>query len=435
MNSNDIAITVSGIGKRYRIGLKDDIQETFGGIILDFIKSPLKNFRKYRSLYVFNDHDTKGVIWSLKDVSFELKRGEVLGVIGRNGAGKSTLLKILSRVTDPTKGYAEIHGRVSSLLEVGTGFHPELTGRENVYLNAIILGMSKKEVDKKFDEIVEFSEIGKFIDTPVKRYSSGMKVRLAFSVSAHLEPEILIVDEVLAVGDTAFQRKCIGKMENVSRSGKTVLFVSHNMAAIQALCTRGILLEKGCLINDLPAGDAVQEYIRSVQKFSEDSDLSNREDRIGGQSFRFTNVEFLDPDTLTPINLLISGQPMLIRIKYSCDSEVPLKNVNVSISFFLSPGVFLFSCRSDVLHQIFTIAPGDGELICEITKCPLMAGRYSFNLFANMPGTKLDVVREAGFIDIEKGDYFGTGRLPEYKGQGVLIDYKWRMGPENRMPA
>ncbi len=351
MHSDDIAIRVNGISKRYRIGAKDDMQDNFGGMLIDFIKKPLKNLRKYRSLYIFNDQDTKDVIWSLKDISFELKRGEVLGVIGRNGAGKSTLLKILSRVTDPTSGYAEIQGRVSSLLEVGTGFHPELTGRENVYLNAIILGMSKKEVDKKYDEIVEFSEIGEFIDTPVKRYSSGMKVRLAFSVSAHLDPEILIVDEVLAVGDTAFQKKCIGKMEGVSRSGKTILFVSHNMAAIQALCTRAIILEKGRLTQDLPIEDAVQEYIRSVQKFSEDNDLSKREDRIGGNLFRFMNVDFLDANTLAPINLLISGQSMLIRIKYRCDSEVPLNNVTVSIGFFLSTGVFLFSCRSDALSS------------------------------------------------------------------------------------
>jgi len=273
MTSNDIAIKVENLSKVYRIGLKEERHDSFAGAIFDFIKSPLKNYRKYRSLYKFDDikpgqdqnpgNNASDIIWALKDMSFEVKQGEALGIIGRNGAGKSTLLKILCRITAPTSGCAEIRGRVSSLLEVGTGFHPELTGRQNIYLNGTILGMSKKEVDRKFDKIVEFSGVEKFLDTPVKRYSSGMKVRLAFSVAAHLEPEILIIDEVLAVGDADFQKKCLNKMEDVGQQGRTVLFVSHNMPAVTRLCERTILLDEGKVIEDGPSHQVVSAYLNS----------------------------------------------------------------------------------------------------------------------------------------------------------------------------
>jgi lipopolysaccharide transport system ATP-binding protein len=421
----NIAIKVENLGKRYRIGLKKKMHDSVGAAFLDIVKSPIKNYRKYRSLYVFNDDNGEDIIWALKNVSFELRRGEILGVIGRNGAGKSTLLKVLSRVTDPTSGRAEINGRVSSLLEVGTGFHPELTGRENVYLNAIILGMSKKEVDRKFSQIVDFSEVGKFIDTPVKRYSSGMKVRLAFAVSAHLDPEILIVDEVLAVGDMEFQKKCLGKMENVASTGKTVLFVSHNMAAIQNLCTRGILLENGELIYDLPVDQAVKRYIASAQKKSEQNAIADRKDR-SGNLFRFTGLDFLDRDTMEPINIQVSGQPMLIRIRYDYKGTSVLNSVAIAAGFYLSPGVMLFSCRSDVIGKTFKIVPGEGELYCEIPNCPLAAGRYSINLLADVPGggKALDLIREAIYVDVEQGDFYGTGKSPPYR-QGVLVKYDW----------
>jgi lipopolysaccharide transport system ATP-binding protein len=273
MSSKDIAITVENISKLYRIGLKENMHDSFGAAIVSFIKSPLSNYRKYRSLYNFDDinrnSDSKSnsnssdIIWALRDISFEVKQGEVLGIIGSNGAGKSTLLKILCRITDPTTGCAEIRGRISSLLEVGTGFHPELTGRENVYLNGTILGMRKNEVDRKFEEIVNFSGVEKFIDTPVKRYSSGMKVRLAFAVAAHLEPEILIIDEVLAVGDADFQKKCLNKMQEVGQQGRTVLFVSHNMQAVTRLCERAILLYEGGIVKDGPAHKVVSAYLTS----------------------------------------------------------------------------------------------------------------------------------------------------------------------------
>jgi lipopolysaccharide transport system ATP-binding protein len=274
MSGKDIAIRLEGVSKLYRIGAREKVQDSLGATIIDILKSPMSNFRKYRSLYRFDDVDIENtddfrssasadIIWALKNVSFTVAHGEVLGIIGRNGAGKSTLLKILSKITPPTRGYATIRGRVASLLEVGTGFHQELTGRENVYLNGTILGMTKNEVDRKFDEIIDFSGVERFLDTPVKRYSSGMRVRLAFAVAAQLEPEILIIDEVLAVGDAAFQKKCLNKMESVSSQGRTVLFVSHNMQAIARLCPRAILLDAGLLVQDGRASQVVSSYMHS----------------------------------------------------------------------------------------------------------------------------------------------------------------------------
>lgn len=267
MSNKDIAIKADNLSKCYRIGMKESIHDSLAKSLFNFIKSPVSNYRKHRSLYNFDDilSDTESnapdIIWALRDISFEIKQGEVVGLIGVNGAGKSTLLKILARITNPTKGYAEIRGKISSLLEVGTGFHPELSGRENIYLNGTILGMRSKEISRKFDEIVDFSGVEKFIDTPVKRYSSGMKVRLAFAVAAHLEPEILLIDEVLAVGDVRFQKKCLKKMEDVSQHGRTVLFVSHNMQAVTRLCPRTILLGGGTVLIDGPSHKVINLYM------------------------------------------------------------------------------------------------------------------------------------------------------------------------------
>ena len=265
----EAAITVENLSKRYRIGAPEESPNGFAGVMAEMFMRPIKNLRRLRRLSAFKDgqgQDEEDVIWAVRDVSFEVGVGEVVGLIGRNGSGKTSLLKILSKITAPTKGRAELKGRVSSMLEVGTGFHGEMTGRENVYLNGAVLGMKKPEIDRKFDEIVEFSGVGKFIDTPVKRYSSGMGVRLAFSVSAHLEPEILLVDEVLAVGDYEFQRKCLGKMEEVGREGRTVILVSHNMATILNLCSRTILMEDGRLKFDGDSREVVDEYISGARE-------------------------------------------------------------------------------------------------------------------------------------------------------------------------
>jgi len=274
--SNKI-IKIENLSKRYRIGIKDEIHDTIIGRILSWLKTPLSNFRRVQRLSKFNNENAEDIIWAIKNLSFEVSKGEILGVIGKNGAGKSTLLKILSRIVEPTSGQATVYGRVASLLEIGTGFHSELSGRENIYLNGTILGMTKDEIKKNFNDIVEFSEIGKFIDTPVKRYSSGMYVRLAFAVAAHLDPEILIVDEVLAVGDAAFQKKCLGKMSETANSGRTVLFVSHNMHTIQSLCTRTILLDDGKIIMDGDTLKVVSKYLKPIKEHTieGESDLRN----------------------------------------------------------------------------------------------------------------------------------------------------------------
>ena len=303
------AIRVDNVSKVYRLGVKDEAEDSLIKALVRAIKSPVKNYRKYNALYNFSDIDfdaagnnsDPNVLWALRNVSFEVTQGEVVGIIGRNGAGKSTLLKIMSKITPPASGRIEIHGRTSSLLEVGTGFHNELTGRENVYLNGTILGMRKKEVDRKFDEIIEFSGVEKFLDTPVKRYSSGMRVRLAFAVAAHLEPEILIIDEVLAVGDAAFQEKCLSKMEDVGSQGRTVFFVSHNMPAVTRLCERVIMLDNGQLVADGPAHEIVARYMHEGSGTSAERCWDELDKAPGGDVARLKRVRIKnESDQLAP---------------------------------------------------------------------------------------------------------------------------------------
>lgn len=295
-----VSIRTEGLSKRYRIGLRREKDETLAGTIADLFRRPLRNLKELRSLAVFREDvpEDGSVIWALKDVSFEIREGETVGIIGCNGAGKSTLLKILSRITEPTRGRAVVHGRVSSLIEVGTGFHPELTGRENVFLNGTILGMKRQEIERKFDEIVDFAgtEVRTFIDTPVKRYSTGMRLRLAFAVAAHLEPEILLVDEVLAVGDVAFQRKCRGKMGEVAQEGRTVLFVAHNMPAITRLCQRAILLDAGRVVTDGPSHEVVAAYLNSGFQSPAVREWPDLEKAPGGEIVRLRAVRVLDSE-------------------------------------------------------------------------------------------------------------------------------------------
>jgi len=349
MNNETLAIKAESISKRYRIGLKEELHDSMVSTMIDMIKSPLKNFRKYRSLYKFEDdpkhqetaptNNTEDVIWALRNVSMEVRYGEVLGIIGNNGAGKSTLLKILSRITDPTYGQAETRGRVASLLEVGTGFHGELTGRENVYLNGTVLGMSKKEIDQKFDEIIDFSGIEKFIDTPVKRYSSGMKVRLAFSVAAHLEPDIMIIDEVLAVGDAAFQKKCLNKMEDVGKYGRTVLFVSHNMSAITRICPRTIRLENGTIVDEGPTSQVVSQYLTSGSGTSAERVWNEHDKAPAGDVVRLRAVRALSETGMVSETFDIR-RPIRIEMEY--DVLKAGKILNPHFHFYNSEGVYLF---------------------------------------------------------------------------------------------
>jgi lipopolysaccharide transport system ATP-binding protein len=324
-SEDEIVIETKDLAKCYRIGLKEELHDSIGKAVLDFIKSPLKNYRKYRGLYKFNDlenhfdeksyADSYDIIWALKGVSFKIKKGEIVGIIGRNGAGKSTLLKVLSKITVPTSGHAKIQGRISSLIEVGTGFHQELTGRENVYLNGTILGMRKKEIDTKFDEIVAFSGVEKFIDTPVKRYSSGMKVRLAFAVAAHLEPEILLIDEVLAVGDAQFQKKCLNKMQDVGQQGRTVLFVSHNMPAVARLCPRVILLDNGRVTLDGPSNEVVGSYLHSDKGISANRKWSDLTKAPGNELVRLCAVKVKSDDNQLS-DVYDIRKPIAIEMEY-----------------------------------------------------------------------------------------------------------------------
>ena len=361
-------------------------------------------------------------MWALRDVSFEVQRGEVLGIIGANGAGKSTLLKILSRVTAPTAGEARVKGRIASLLEVGTGFHPELTGRENVYLNGAILGMTRAEIAGKFDEIVDFSGIEQFIDTPVKRYSSGMHVRLAFAIAAHLEPEILLVDEVLAVGDLSFQQKCLGKMQSVAGKGRTIIFVSHNMAAVEALCTRIVLLDKGRLSCDGEPEDVIRQYI-NLQTHNIVVPTGDRTDRQGNGALRFLKLSLQNKygDAITEV---LSGQTLRIAVDYGVVGSFPAESIDVHVTFRTLAGAFMFTCAMQAVGFVLHQSPSDGCLWCEIPRLPLTPGRYSLTLYATVNGQTADWVKDAGFLLVAAGDFFGTGKLVSHN-DGFLVDHTW----------
>jgi lipopolysaccharide transport system ATP-binding protein len=453
---NEIAIKVENLSKRYRIGLEEEIPDTFVGAAKNFLLSPIRNFRQLRALSRFEDGSSESedgketgdgrretgnaaspssvlgppsaseasdIIWALKDVSFEVKRGEVVGIIGRNGAGKSTLLKILSRITHPTSGRVKLNGRVSSLLEVGTGFHPELTGRENIYLNGTILGMTKDEVDRKFDEIVDFSGVEKFIDTPVKRYSSGMKVRLAFSVAAHLEPEILLIDEVLAVGDARFQKKCLGKMREVTGEGRTVLFVSHNMPSIEALCDRTILLDEGRSIFDGDTGRAINRYLgKSTFAVGACVDLQVHPNRADNstpifQQLRILNVQ--EKET-TAIRL---GNDVIFELLLDTDHrKIEFPRIQINILDIRENSVCRFV--SDIMDKRLIHLIGKNIVRCYWKDCRLMPGTYSINLHIRDSGVSLDKIIDAASIDVLPSDVHGTGKLD--REAGVFIpDGKW----------
>ncbi len=452
------AISVENLSKAYRIGLKEEIPDTIVGAVTGVLKSPLRNWRRLRGLNTYaeaaggqrsevrgqrpedggneNGHShtsslttenrqlstlpstPSDLMWALKDVSFEVQEGEVLGIIGRNGAGKSTLLKILSRITEPTSGRAVIRGRVSSLLEVGTGFHPELSGRENVYMNGTILGMRKREIDRKFDEIVDFSGVEQFLDTPIKRYSSGMKVRLAFSVAAHLEPEILIIDEVLAVGDTEFQRKCIGRMHSVAQSGRTVLFVSHNTAALRSLCDKGVLLEFGTVSLAAPLEEVLATYLGRIH-LAAHTPLSLRSDRQGRGDVRFASVEIANTDGASGITL---GMPAYVTFRLSR----PRCDVDCSFRVFDEDDTLVFTCDTRlraVDEPRFSAAVG--TLVCELPEMLLMPGRYRVDATLFRNGVREDRLDGAAYFDVQFG--YLRGRQVKLAKQRPLValPHRW----------
>lgn len=423
---SDTVIRVENLGKKYIIGhQKGERYTALRDVIANGAKSVgrqlLKPFGKNVSDPAVEE------FWALKDVSFEVKQGDRVGIIGRNGAGKSTLLKILSRITEPTTGRITLKGRVASLLEVGTGFHPELTGRENIYLNGAILGMSKAEIKRKFDEIVAFAEVERFLDTPVKHYSSGMYVRLAFAVAAHLEPEILVVDEVLAVGDDQFQQKCLGKMEDVSRGGRTVLFVSHNMATIQKLCSWGIYLKSGNLECEGFMDRVLNKYRSDVRASSELGSLKERRDRQGTGKVKIIRFYILNKFGIEQ-QILSSGQDYTLVIEYEKNNfSEKLDNVVGSIGITDSRNEIVFLVRSSFTKQNFSLAKAEGKIKCHIQDFSLATGSYNSTLFLSHGEAEvLDWIEDAAEIVVDGGDFFGTGSLGLPSHCRVLTRADWR---------
>jgi lipopolysaccharide transport system ATP-binding protein len=427
------ALEVNNLSKLYRIGLPEYARSKTSNRLLQLLLKPLENYRKYKSLYTFTDGEISGetvapdILWALRDVSFDMDAGQVLGLVGANGAGKSTLLKILSRVTPPTKGRCVTRGRLSCLLEVGTGFHGELTGRENIYLNGTVLGMRKQEIDKRFDEIVEFSGVAKFVDTPVKRYSSGMNVRLAFSVMAHLDPDILIVDEVLAVGDAEFQRKCLNRMGKVGKSGKTVLFVSHNMAAVTRLCDRGLLVRDGQIVLDSSAADVVHQYVTSggdetAERRWPDIETAPGDDKVRLRSVRVANA------SLAPQSVVNARESFGMRITYDVLEEGQV--LSPYITLVSETGLDLFSTvDSDVSADKVARKPGRYQSMVWVPGNLLAEGTYYVRVVMRSvksqyrPFTERDIV--VFTVVDETGGDFGTGWWEGRPGGAIRPQLDW----------
>lgn len=405
------AIRVENLSKRYSIGGQREAYGTLRDSIVSTVKAPLQSLRR-RSI------GTK-TFWALRDVSFEVANGEVVGIIGHNGAGKTTVLKVLSLVTRPTTGRAVIHGRVGSLLEIGTGFHPELTGRENIFLNGAILGMTRAEIERKFEEIVEFADIARFLDSPVKRYSSGMNLRLAFSVAAHLEPEILLIDEVLAVGDAAFQRKCLGKMESVAGTGRTVIFVSHNMSAIQSLCNRALLLESGRLVDQGSPKRIIERHLSS-QIEQAAIPLRERTDRSGTGSVRYTSLKI---ETGDGNGLVRSGSRLKLTLGY--ESEKPVRYPQFVVSIYDQKDIGIYLLHNELVGGLPEILPAEGSVSCLTAPINLTPGRCVVHLELLIGNVRSDHVPYAMHFDVAEDDAFGSGLMPPREWVLCLLDHEW----------
>jgi lipopolysaccharide transport system ATP-binding protein len=424
-----LAISVENLSKQYRIGQAERYR-TLRDSIMETVYAP---FRGLAGLTRGNQHHKKDnednrFIWALKDVSFCINNGEAVGIIGRNGAGKSTLLKVISRITEPTRGAIDLYGRVGSLLEVGTGFHPELTGRENIFLNGAILGMRRTETERKFDEIVAFSEIEQFIDTPVKYYSTGMYMRLAFSVAAHLEPEILLVDEVLAVGDDAFQKKCLGKMDDISRQGRTVLFVSHNLGAIEHLCSRVLMLQKGTMLADGMPADVIKEYLASLSGPEQAArrEFAPRENRKAW----ITSMELINPTN--PANTdVVMAAPITIGVGIKCKASIGRPVLLIQIVSL--NGQVAFSAYT---HESAGVVPNlidEGVIYCHIPAHPLTPGKYFVNVILGELGQRIDEQDGALSFDVQPSDIYKTGKPPVPEVNGVCWtshtwEFSWDKG-------
>lgn len=419
------AIRVDSLWKQYRYGqlgygtLRHDLQSWWAG--RRGRSDPNAKLHSGRSRR--EGAGSEGRFWALTDVSFDVERGDVVGIVGANGAGKSTLLKIMSRVTCPTNGTIRLRGRLASLLEVGTGFHPELTGRENVFLNGVILGMTRSEVQRKFDEIVCFSGLERFIDTPVKRFSSGMYVRLAFSVAAHLEPEILVVDEVLAVGDAEFQKRCLGKLQTVARDGRTVIFVSHNVASVAALCRKGLWLDAGRLRLSGPVEEVLDRYLASLESNAE-SPLASRVDRNGTGSNALTDVVIRASESRSA-GTVSTGGPCSIQLSWR--GEGPVFAPLFRLSFYARSGAPVLHLDSRAAGLDVRELPASGSVICEIPRLPLTEGHYRVNVSLSSGSETLDHVSGARLVTVNAGDFFGTGVTASGLHDVCVVDQRWKV--------
>ncbi len=427
------AVRVEGLGKRYRLEGGGDCWR-YRSLREDLVRWAKAPLRLLRGGVSSRSED----FWALRDVGFDLEPGEVLGIIGRNGAGKSTLLKVLSRITSPTEGRVELRGRVGSLLEVGTGFHPELTGRENVFLNGSLLGMGRREIARKFDDIVAFAEVEKFLDTPVKRYSSGMYVRLAFAVAAHLEPEILVVDEVLAVGDTEFQKKCLNKMGDVAHQGRTILFVSHNMAAVMNLCRRAVLLERGRLRLLGSAREVVSRYLEAADTAAT-TPLGERRDRSGEGRFRFEEVALLD-GAGRPRAYAVTGEDLYLQVRLRVPGDGPLPApLEIGIAVREPQGLRITEVASHFTGQSPTSGAAAREVTCFIPRLPLLPASYRLDLWCGVMGETEDYLLDAVVLRVEEGNYFRNprdARVPETDKNGYcMIPQQWGVRPPEASPG
>ena len=424
---SNIAIQFDHVGKLYQLGvvgtgtLSHDLNRWWATKILGK-EDP------YLKIGETNDRSKKGssdFVWALRDITFDVEQGDVVGIIGKNGAGKSTLLKLLSRITSPSTGVIRARGRIGSLLEVGTGFHPEMTGRENIYMNGSIMGMTRAEITRKLDEIVDFAGVERYLDTPVKRYSSGMTVRLGFAVAAFMEPEILVVDEVLAVGDAEFQKKAIGKMQDVSQGGgRTVLFVSHNMGSVRRLCTRGVLLKDGGLFFQGSVDDTIDQYMISCMDSTANLPLVDmpRTGKTSGK-LRFTNIEYIDENG----NNFQPHCGKRVKIKITVEARENLKDCYVSIGIRGNMGDPLMTFPSDVTMDNFPLSKGVHHIYCDIDKLPLTVGSYRIGLWASVQKECADYLDNTIQLSVEDDDFFNNGRsiASHLAGKIVLCDHKW----------
>ncbi len=424
------AISVEGLGKKYRLGANARSYKTLRESLVDVAKLPLRTASRVTRRTSDGERGKRPEFWAVKDVSFEVKEGEALGIIGRNGAGKSTLLKLLSQITEPTEGRIRTKGRVSSLLEVGTGFHPELTGRENIYLNGAILGMLRSEVTRNFDEIVAFAEVEKFIDTQVKHYSSGMYLRLAFAVAAHLEPEVLIVDEVLAVGDADFQKKCMGKMGSVAKEGRTVLFVSHNLAAVKNICSTGILLNHGRLSFHGTAYEAVKNYESKVSSQFATANASlvyETPEHLLDNAYVVDRVELVDRQG-RQLEKLSTWSEVCFRIWYR--AQTSMRGGSVVLTIKTTDGVSLLLCSTSPDSNIpLDFQSGEHYVDCYFQQFPLAAGTYLLGVGLAQPHVAWLYLDDAAVpLTVLAEDVYGSGLAPWAERAVIAASCEWRIG-------